>query len=146
MFRRSLGFVLVVVVISSIASCKSRDGVVEILKNDDLLTVVDVEIANTPSKRHKGLMFRKSLPQSRGMWFIFDENTDAPFWMENTQISLDIFFIDNQNRIVSVASATEPFSREQINPASLYKYVLEVNRGFADRYGLSKGDVIRLKK
>ena len=47
---------------------------------------IQVEIADTPQKQQKGLMFRKSLGQDKGMLFIFDEVRHVSFWMKNTLI------------------------------------------------------------
>jgi len=38
-------------------------------------------------------MFRKELPEGRGMLFDFKREQDVSFWMENTYVSLDIMFI-----------------------------------------------------
>lgn len=43
-----------------------------------------VEIAETHKDRQRGLMHRASLPEKRGMLFIFDEPQPLCFWMRNT--------------------------------------------------------------
>ena len=49
-----------------------------------------VELARTPDELMRGLMFRTSLPQNAGMFFVFDSELDQPFWMKNTLIPLDM--------------------------------------------------------
>ncbi|MBI4211176.1 MAG: DUF192 domain-containing protein, partial [Deltaproteobacteria bacterium] len=45
---------------------------------------VSVEVAKTDEERAKGLMFRESLPENGGMWFVFPHEVIDPFWMKNT--------------------------------------------------------------
>src|SRR5215813_9665132 len=52
-----------------------------------------VEIANTDEERSKGLMFRRELPEGRGMLFDFKQDVNASMWMKNTYIPLDMIFI-----------------------------------------------------
>ena len=44
-----------------------------------------LEIAATDSERARGLMFRKELPDDRGMLFIFPYSEVQRFWMKNAQ-------------------------------------------------------------
>src|SRR5512136_706637 len=53
-------------------------------------TPLRVEVASTPEKQERGLMFRQSLPAEEGMLFIFKEPMELNFWMRNTLIPLDI--------------------------------------------------------
>ncbi|MBI3800468.1 MAG: DUF192 domain-containing protein, partial [Deltaproteobacteria bacterium] len=50
---------------------------------------VGVEIADTPQKRSFGLMYRRDLPESHGMLFLFPHEEPLSFWMKNTPLSLD---------------------------------------------------------
>ena len=72
--------------------------------------VFAVEIADTEAEREKGLMFRKELPEGRGMLFDFHQEQDVSFWMENTYIPLDMMFIRADGRILRIAENTEPLS------------------------------------
>src|SRR6476646_7308266 len=54
---------------------------------------VTVEIADTPQASENGLMFRDSLPEDRGMLFLFEPPRKASFWMRNTKIPLSISYI-----------------------------------------------------
>ena len=42
---------------------------------------VKAEVASTPQTRETGLMFRKSMPDTAGMLFVFDESAGHCFWM-----------------------------------------------------------------
>jgi hypothetical protein len=45
-----------------------------------------VQVADTPKKRDKGLMFVENLPDNAGMLFVFSGETYGGFWMKNTLI------------------------------------------------------------
>ena len=62
-----------------------------------------VEVADTDSKRAKGLMGRKSVPDGTGMLFIYPDPMQLSFWMKNTPSPLDIAFIDENWRIVGIS-------------------------------------------
>jgi len=103
---------------------------------------VDAQIADTPDERALGLMYRTSLPENEGLFFIFDASERHPFWMKNTLISLDVIWIDENYRVVDIQSL-EPCEEdpcESFTPNSRALYVLEVNSGFADANGISIGD------
>jgi hypothetical protein len=44
--------------------------------------VLEVEVADTPAARAQGLMFRRSLPESAGMLFVFETEGRWGFWMK----------------------------------------------------------------
>ncbi|MES2964622.1 MAG: DUF192 domain-containing protein [Bdellovibrionota bacterium] len=63
---------------------------------------VTVEIADTPLRRERGLMFRTSLDEKSGMLFVFDGEQPLAFWMKNTLIPLSIAYIDKDRKIVDI--------------------------------------------
>ncbi|HET6921867.1 MAG TPA: DUF192 domain-containing protein, partial [Anaeromyxobacteraceae bacterium] len=71
---------------------------------------VVVELAADPAARERGLMFRRELPEGRGMLFVFEEEEEHSFWMKNTLISLDLIFVSGEGRVVGVVSRAEPLS------------------------------------
>lgn len=99
-----------------------------------------VEVVDNDEERQKGLMFRKELPEGKGM--LFDFKTEAPvsFWMKNTYVSLDMIFIRGDGRIVSIAENTEPMSERMIPSAGPVRGVLEVVAGTARKLGIRPGD------
>src|SRR5690554_4328328 len=54
---------------------------------------LEVEIADSPEERSRGLMYRTYLDPKGGMLFIFSDSELRSFWMKNTLISLDMIFI-----------------------------------------------------
>jgi uncharacterized membrane protein (UPF0127 family) len=99
-----------------------------------------VEMAENDADRAKGLMFRKELPEGRGMLFDFHRDQDVSFWMENTYIPLDMIFIRGDGRILRIAENTEPLSTRMIPSGGPVRAVLEVIGGTARKLGIAPGD------
>ena len=99
-----------------------------------------VEIADTPEKRSKGLMYRRNLGSDRGMLFDFRQATMASMWMKNTYIPLDIIFIASNGRIVNIEADTVPQSLHTISSLGPVRAVLELNAGIAARITAHPGD------
>lgn len=99
------------------------------LKTTDTVIVgsktFEVEIADTATKRREGLSNIRSLDEDEGMLFVYDEVQEfVEFTMKDTDIDLDIIFIDEEGVVVNVEHAKahdpDPFEEEDI------LYVLEV--------------------
>lgn len=60
-----------------------------------------VEVAETDVERQQGLMHRSTLPEGRGMLFLFDAPRELSFWMKNTLIPLEILYFDAHGDFVS---------------------------------------------
>jgi uncharacterized membrane protein (UPF0127 family) len=103
---------------------------------------VGVEIANTREEREKGLMDRTSLPEDRGMLFVFDREQPLSFWMKNTLIPLSIAYIDSQGRIVDIQDM-QPLDETPHPSAEPAQYALEVNQGFFADRGIEVGNVLQ---
>ncbi len=111
-------------------------------------TRVSVEIADTDEKRQRGLMFRKELAPTDGMVFIFDEKGFYPFWMKNCFISLDMIWVDEHFKVVSIAPSVPPCKEDpcpSYPPTADAFYVVEVVSGFAKKHGVKIGDTLVFK-
>ena len=110
---------------------------------------VHVEVAADDPTREQGLMFRDRLPEDRGMIFLFAANGVYPFWMKNTLIPLDMIWIDEQHRVVSIARDVQPCKADPCpnypssNPPAPARYVLETAAGVAKKHHLEPGAVLR---
>ena len=98
-----------------------------------------VEIAAQDGERQKGLMFRERMADDEGMLFLFATERYNSFWMHNTLIPLDMFFIDSDWNVVGVVENATPLTDDPRRVDRMSRYVLEVNAGFARRYGLGAG-------
>ncbi|WP_294080077.1 DUF192 domain-containing protein [Proteiniphilum sp. UBA5384] len=111
-------------------------------QNRDTLTVIDIEVADSDQLRARGLMYRRSLPENAGMLFIQTRAEMQSFWMKNTYIPLDILFVNAGKEIVTIHANTTPLKEWNYASTQPALYVVEVNAGFADRYGISINDKI----
>ena len=102
--------------------------------------VFSVEVATTEEEKRTGLMYRKELPDGRGMLFDFSPEQEVSMWMKNTFIPLDMIFIRADGRILRIAENTVPQSTKIIPSRGLAKGVLEVIAGTAKKYGIAPGD------
>jgi hypothetical protein len=102
--------------------------------------VFQSEVMRTPDERARGLMFRRHMPQDRGMLFDFKEVAPVSMWMQNTYIPLDMVFIRADGTVARVAERTEPLSTRTIPSGEPVLGVLEINAGVAERIGLKAGD------
>ena len=114
-------------------------GVLEIHSDSDVIEF-QIEIADEPDERSRGLMFRRALDDDAGMLFIYPEPRIASFWMKNTLIPLDMLFIDAEGRIVKIEPETTPFSLDTVPSETKVIGVLEIEGGDAARLGIEPGD------
>ncbi|WP_422860607.1 DUF192 domain-containing protein [Flagellimonas sp. S174] len=158
--RSVLNFILIVLLI--FASCKTenkreiqtetitftKEGQLTIAQNESgkVLAQLDIEIADTEYETQTGLMYRKSMEDSQGMLFVFEDVAEHSFYMKNTQFSLDIIYIDENLKIASFQKNTTPFDESGLPSGVPVKYVLEVKGGLSDIWGLQVGDSIAFNK
>ena len=102
--------------------------------------VFAVELAVTNEERARGLMYRRELPEGRGMLFDFTPDQEVSMWMQNTYISLDMIFIQADGRILRIAENTKPLSESIISSNGKVRGVLEVIAGTAKKFGIAPGD------
>lgn len=122
----------------------TKQGTLNIVRkgNPDILEL-DIEVAQDDKKRAQGLMFRRHMEQNQGMLFIMDNFEQQGFYMRNTHIPLDIIYLDDKRQVVSIQKNTTPLSEETLYSNGPAKYVLEVNAGYCDTYGVKAGDAIK---
>jgi uncharacterized membrane protein (UPF0127 family) len=101
---------------------------------------VTVEIADTYTRRARGLMFREHLPAGAGMLFVFPDESVRTFWMKNTPLPLDMLFIGGDGRLKGCLERAEPFTLTFRSIPEPARYVLEVNGGFCARHAMAPGD------
>ena len=112
----------------------------------DTLAVFDIEIAEQPTERNYGMMYRKSMDPNMAMLFIMDREEPQSFWMKNTYVSLDIIYINENMEVVSIQKNARPLDETSLPSGEPAKYVLEVKGGLSDKLNLKKGDKISVRK
>lgn len=98
-----------------------------------------VKVAITDEEMARGLQGVTKLPEDEGMLFIYEEPQTTGFWMDSTEIPLDIVFINEDEEVISVYHG-QPNDRT-IAEEDNVKYVLEVNAGS----GIKEGDEVDIE-
>jgi len=137
--RRAPLALLFAAALSSTPACAAPSGPRVILESGGKSHRVQVELADTDAKRERGLMFRKELPEGRGMLFLFDEEGEHAFWMKDTLIPLDIIFVDSSGRVTGIIARARPLTLEP-RSGGPSRMVLEVPGGWAAAHGVRAGD------
>ena len=81
------------------------------------------------------------------MLFAFPRDALYGFWMKDTLVPLDIFWLDEEGRVVSMALEVATSSYPDVfYPSAPARYVLETVAGFARAHSIATGTVLLLKK
>lgn len=110
----------------------------------DTLGIIQIAVAETEQERNDGLMDVNSLPDDKGMLFVFDNQEPRSFWMANTPLSLDIIFVNNKGKIVRIHQQTKPFSDQKYISRDPARYVVEVKGGYCINHDIKEGDFVSL--
>ncbi|WP_146345554.1 DUF192 domain-containing protein [Falsiphaeobacter marinintestinus] len=102
-----------------------------------------IELADTPKARSRGLMFRENMPRGAGMLFVYDKPQRATFWMKNTLIPLDMIFADQSGTVTHVHTNAIPHDTTLIDGGRGVFAVLEINAGLSESYGILPGAELR---
>ena len=104
---------------------------------------VTAAVADTGDLRYTGLSDTESLPEDRGMLFVYESVADRTFVMRRMDFGIDIVYADSAGTITRIHHAPEPGPDEDGN-AQEYpgrgQYVLEVNYEWTTRHGVEAGD------
>lgn len=101
--------------------------------------IYNVLLAKTQKDREQGLQNVIEMDDNEGCLFTYPRETDVSYTMENTNIPLDIIFINRDKEVVSVKKGT-PRSNKDIEEVGV-KYVLELNQNS----GVEEGDVLEIE-
>ncbi|MBU3950473.1 MAG: DUF192 domain-containing protein [Proteobacteria bacterium] len=159
----------VLLMILLLVSCVSQNVVDSSAETQNLASVrigdvvVEVEMVENLEDQIRGLSGRESLGINNGMLFVYGDSAIRSFWMKDMKFAIDIIFIKDEchtndaNEDANYANmriceymvvdlvenllppelGKEPMSYTSKEATS---YVLELNAGFIDRYGIKVGD------
>ena len=104
---------------------------------------VTAAIADTRDLRYLGLSDTDSLPEDRGMLFVFDAVDDRTFVMREMDFGIDIVYADEEGVITEIHHAPAPEPDED-GESQRYpgrgQYVLEVVYEWTTDRGVTEGD------
>ncbi|MGX1024654.1 DUF192 domain-containing protein [Psychroflexus sp. MBR-150] len=123
-----------------------KEGELYFLKKNDTIKTIDIELAESDYEQQTGLMHRSSMEMNQGMLFVYNNERPRPtFYMKNTQIPLDLIYINADKQIVEINKNAQPYDETPIPEEQPAQYVLEVNAGFVDEFKINDSITIDFK-
>lgn len=106
---------------------------------------IKAEVLTHAKDMMRGMMFRDSLPEDRGMLFIHGSPGRFPYWMYQVKVPLDILWMDAGKTVVEMSLDTPPCPSRISQECPSYGgtkdavYVLELAGGTARKHGINVG-------
>lgn len=105
---------------------------------------ISATVVTSEADRLKGLAGVEQLADNAGMLFVFPESGTYSMWMKGMKIPLDMVWLDEQGRVVHLASQVQPPKDNQVDVPTYAndepaKYVLELAAGEAAAAGITEG-------
>ena len=105
--------------------------------------LINIEIVKDYQDRKIGLMFRETLADDSGMFFIWDRKKIQCMWMKNTLIPLSVAYIEDTGEIIDIYDMV-PLSMKSVCSKKPVLYALEVNKGWFKKNEFHVGDFINI--
>ena len=106
---------------------------------------VEVELAREDAARERGLMYRTSMPESRGMLFSWSDERVRNFWMHNTCIPLDMLYVTKEGVIAGILEQVPTLNDAPRGIPCPVAHVLELNAGWARAHGVAPGMKLKIE-
>jgi uncharacterized protein len=106
---------------------------------------LEVELMLTNEHHGRGLMYRRSLADDKGMLFVWNQPAIQSFWMRNTCISLDMLFIDREGFVAGILENVPTLNDESRSVDCPVPYVLEVPAGWSRKHGVTAGQRVEIE-
>lgn len=149
--------ILIFSVVSFLLSCKNdqksnetqqrieryftKEGTLELKNKLKTIKELDIEFAEGQYETSEGLKHRYSMKENQGMLFLFPKPELKTFWMQDTRIPLDILYIREDSTVLNIVKNAPPMTEYGIQGSKgAVKYVLEVNGGMSDKWGVIEGE------
>ena len=106
---------------------------------------INLETVSNEESRRTGLSKYDSLPDNRGMLFIFDQPSQACMWMKDMKLNIDMIWVNEDKNVIKIEKNVSPETFPKTfcsqEPA---KYVIELNSGVVDKAGVEVGAQLNL--
>ena len=138
MFKRFFSLFLLSFSLTVIADAQEAQTQLQRVRIAAGMYQIDAQVAQTPRQREIGLMFRKEMPQTEGMVFVFEQPATQCFWMKNTLLPLTAAFVADDGRIVNLVDM-QPQTEESHCSKEPVRFVLEMNQGWFAKKNIKAG-------
>jgi uncharacterized protein len=135
----------------SIAGCGSAQDINEFSLREITMpngATVRAESLRNPLDMGRGAMFRRSMPDDRGLLFEYAKPGNYKFWTYRVEIPLDTIWMDRSRRVVEIIANMQPCPSKSARECPQYganeqsMFVLQLNAGLAAKYGARVGSVL----
>jgi uncharacterized protein len=106
---------------------------------------LEVELMLKNEHHERGMMYRRSVADDKGMLFAWATPTVHSFWMHNCCISLDMLFIDNEGFIAGIVENAPTMNDDPRTIDCPVPYVLEVAAGWSRKHGVEAGQRVEIE-
>ena len=141
MRRFSIMFLLVVIFLGSPFLTYANEKVCF------LNACVDAQVAQDMPALVQGMDSKKSIKENEGMLFVLPLSIPASFGTKGMQFPIDIIWLDDHKKVMVIARNLLPCMEEAcplyVPPSDYAPYILEVNAGYAKKYGIKVGDQVQ---
>lgn len=158
MAQKTLKLIIFLFIAIASVACKDDQVSLEDLRKAKLLlsngVAVHVTMAITPEEQQKGLsgLRDSDFPDEEGMFFFYLDTGPRRFWMPDTYFNLDIFFIDQNMKVVAIERnvPAHPGMDQSVPIAQTQTYyarhVLELKASSKIAKMINRGDVLTWEK
>jgi uncharacterized protein len=106
---------------------------------------IQVEVANTPQSREKGLSGRSDLGEKGGLLFVFPKVGYHGIWMKDMRFPIDVIWISEDFVVVDITRNLTPDSYPKVfEPSKPVKYALETEVLFAETFNIRVGQKVSI--
>ncbi|MCI0527252.1 MAG: DUF192 domain-containing protein [Nitrospira sp.] len=137
---------LLLVVINFVRTMEQQMVILTLPKGQQIA----LDVADSPEERLLGLFFMKSLPEDRGMVFIFEDGEPLKLWTRGYRFPIDLLWLDREFQVVSYHEEISPCEKD---PCPTYSpedgrapYAIAITAGQIRQQGLAKGDRLNLAR
>ncbi|WP_185853333.1 DUF192 domain-containing protein [Blattabacterium cuenoti] len=118
-----------------------KHGELYMKNKNSIIKKIDIELADRDTEKRNGLKYRSFLKENRGMLFLLNHQEEyKKIDMKNMRIPLDIIYINQFDTVFFVNKNVSPMREiEKIDFPSTIKYVLEINAGMSEKWGIKEG-------
>jgi uncharacterized membrane protein (UPF0127 family) len=111
-------------------------------------TKIRAEVMTREADMRRGMMWRDSLPEGRGMLFIHGSPGKNPYWMYQVKVPLDIIWMDIRGKVVEVVENAPPCKTAasqcpQYGGNETALVILELPGGYGRKHGVQTGAIIK---
>ena len=125
---------------------KKTGGASQLVANIGTASVM-VDPLYTYEAQRTGLIGRERLGENEGTLYVFQmDDPGRLFGTKGMTFPIDIIWINSAKQVVHIHKNVPPDYNGDLKSLWPSRYVLEVNAGYVDTYGIKTGDKLDLKK